>query len=154
MAIKILLSFPGVGDLKGTSTFDAHKDKIEVLAFNYGLAQGSHNGIAQGLREHQEVSISKAGDEISAILALYCTKATKVASAVIEFLRKDRAGTEVVYATYTLTDSVISNYSFSAGAGGDDTWSESFSLNFGSISAKIMEKDYSDDTRVDVGAVT
>lgn len=155
MAIKILLTFPDVGDLKGSSTFGAHKDKIEVQAFSYGVSQNSHNGVTQGLRNHNDVAISKAGDEVSAMLAMYCSQGIKIAKTVVEFTQLDRAAGEVIYATYTLTDSVITSFNVSASAAGsDDTWSETFTLSFGAIAAKISGKDYADDTRVDVGAVT
>ena len=131
------------------------RDKTEVSSFSYGLSQSSHNGVTQGLRNHNDVSLSKAGDEISAMLALYCSNGTKIAKTVVEFTQLDRQAGEVVYATYTLTDSVITSFNISANSsGGDDTWIETFTLSFGAIAAKIAGKDYADDTRVDVGAVT
>lgn len=123
--------------IKGDVTEDGHKDWIELNSIQWGVGRGisSPTG-ASADRESSapsisEITVSKASDKSSPKLLNEALQG-EGKTVIIDLCKTDK-GKLVVYATYTLTNTMISGYSVSSGG---DRPSESLSLNFTKIEFK------------------
>jgi type VI secretion system secreted protein Hcp len=129
--------------VKGDVTADGHTGGwIELSSFQWGVGRGisSPTG-ASADRESSAPSIS----EITCTKMMDCATFALLNEALqgegvtvqIDLCKTDK-GVLVVYATYTLTNTMISGYSVSSGG---DQPSESLSLNFTKVEYKYLGRD-------------
>lgn len=125
--------------IKGDVTEASHKDWIELNSFQWGVGRGisSPTG-ASADRESSapsisEITVSKAQDKSTPKLLNEALQG-EGKTVIIDFCKTDK-GQLVVYLTYTLTNTMISGFSTTAGG---DRPSESLSLNFTKVEFKSV----------------
>ncbi len=126
-----------IGDIKGESTDDKHKDWIEIESFSSALAQqGGGGGSGTGFQTAGRVDISdlqftKEMDKATPKLIEACCKASPIKEVEIHFVAA--ADNPHNYMVYKLKDAIVSNVSHSASMGGGQRPSEAFGLRFSEI---------------------
>jgi type VI secretion system secreted protein Hcp len=128
MAVDMFIK---IGDIKGESKDDKHKESIEVLAWSWGLSQSGTfsqgSGGGAGKVSVQDISVTKYVDSSSTALILASCKGTHIKQAVLT-VRK-AGDTPLEYIKITL-DSVLVTALSTGGSGGEDRLTENVSLNF------------------------
>jgi type VI secretion system secreted protein Hcp len=128
MAVDMFIK---IGDIKGESKDDKHKEEVDVLAWSWGLSQtGSfaHGaGGGSGKVSVQDISLTKYVDASSTALMLAACKGTHIKQAVLT-VRK-AGDTPLEYIKITLDSVLVSSLS-TGGSGGEDRLTENLSLNF------------------------
>ena len=123
--------FAKIGDIKGESLDDKHKDEIEVLSFSWGvtnavsLAAGS--GAASGKATFRDLSIVHKVDKASPVLLRACATGTHLKDATITQRKAGKGQQE--YLIVKLNDIIITGVTH----GGDDTGTETVSLAFAKV---------------------
>jgi type VI secretion system secreted protein Hcp len=134
MAVDMFLK---VGDIKGESQDDKHKDEIDVLSWSWGMTQSgtTHLGSGGGAGKVavNDLHITKFVDKASPNLHLACCTGKHYDQALL-IIRK--AGDKPVeYLKLTLEEVLVSSVSM-GGQGSEDRLTENVTLNF----AKFKEE--------------
>ena len=126
--------FMKIGDLKGESRDDKHKDEIDVLAWSWGVSNSGSahygTGAGAGKASVQDISFTKFIDLSSAKLALACCNGKHFPEAVLTVRKAGENPLE--YLTITMTEVMITAYS-TGGSGGEDRLTENVTLNFAKV---------------------
>jgi type VI secretion system secreted protein Hcp len=81
--------FAKLGDIKGESTDDKHKDEVEVLSYSWGVTNpvhiGSGGGAGTGKATFQDLSIVHRIDKASPKLLEACATGVHLKEATITF---------------------------------------------------------------------
>jgi type VI secretion system secreted protein Hcp len=129
------------GNVKGTVTEAGHKDWIELNSLQWGVGRGISTPVGSATEREtsapsvSEITVSKLLDGASPMLVQESLTG-KGESCQIDFLQTQK-GTLEVYLTLTLTNTMLSGFSFSTGG---DRPSESLSLNFTKIEYKYTPR--------------
>lgn len=128
MAVDMFLK---LGDIKGESKADGHKDQIDVLAWSWGMSQSgtahAGGGGGSGKVSVQDISITKYIDSSSNVLISSACKGTHHKEATL-FVRK--AGDKPLeYIVIKMKEVIVTSVSM-GGSGGEDRLTENVSLNF------------------------
>lgn len=121
MAIDAYLK---IGDIKGESTDERHKQWVEIFGVNFGVTQprastvSTAGGHTNGKAELSEVSFTKLADVASPILFQHCAMGKTIPTAVIEFMRADGEGKPINYFKIELDNVMISSFQPNSGEGG------------------------------------
>jgi len=131
--------FIKIGDIVGESQDNAHSGEIDVLSWDWGMAQSgtmhSGSGGGGGKVAIQDISITKTVDKATPVLMKACSDGTQFPEAVLT-IRK--AGTEPLeYLIITMTDVIITSVS-TGGSGGEDVIRETTKLNFAQVSVEYQ----------------
>lgn len=129
--------FIKIGDIKGESTDDSHKDSIEVLSWSWGLsnAGSAHVGAGQGSPGKVSVSdltITKFLDMSTPPLIESCMKGSHIAKAVLTLRKPSGDGTPLEFFNITMESVYVTSVSES-GAASSGLPMESVSLNFAKV---------------------
>jgi type VI secretion system secreted protein Hcp len=128
MAVDMFLK---LGDLKGESIDDTHKDQTQVLAWSWGMSQSgtTHSGTGGGAGKVsvQDMSITKYIDKASPFLQLAVCKGTHFPEALLTVRKAGDKPLE--YLKITMKEVIITSVSI-GGSGGEDRLTENVSLNF------------------------
>jgi type VI secretion system secreted protein Hcp len=139
MAADIFLK---IGDIKGESKDDKHKDEIELLAWSWAETQtgsaGRGSGMGTGKVEMHDMTFTKYVDKATPKLVMACAKGDQIPKA--EMVMRKAGGEQKEYLKINLEDVMVSSYSTS-GSGGGDTPTENVSLNFSKITVEYFEQD-------------
>ena len=122
--------------IKGESTQDGYKDKIELLSYSHGVAQQitgdpSNQKRTSGKPNHQDFTVTKYVDLSSCNLIHYCNSATVIPTVKIIIAQNEDGKTNPIL-TYELSNSLVSSVSVGGGGGGKPT--ETVTLNYSKIS--------------------
>jgi type VI secretion system secreted protein Hcp len=127
--------FIQIGDIKGESQDTTHKDKIDVLAWSWGMTQSgtmhAGSGGGGGKVSVQDVSFTKYVDKASPNLMMACSTGTPYTEAKL-FVRKAGGANPLEYVIVTMKDVLISSIS-TGGSGGEDRLTENVTLNFAKV---------------------
>lgn len=139
MAVDMFLELDGI---KGESVDSKHKEKVDILAWSWGLSNSgtfhSGSGGGSGKANFQDLSITKYVDKASTALMSACAKGTHIKSAKI-IVRK--AGDKPLeYLTITLTSVLVSSLS-TGGSDGEERLTENVSLNFAKVDVEYKIQD-------------
>jgi len=151
MAMDIFIK---IGDLKGESTDDKHKDEIQVLAWSWGMSQSGTThmgpGGGSGKANFQDLSITHYIDKCSPNLMLACANGKHFSEALLTVRKAGEKPLE--YLKITMTDLIITSVT-TGGSGGEDRLTENVSLNFGKFKVEYtpQKKDGTGDAPVTVG---
>lgn len=113
-----------IGDIKGESQDEKHKQWIEVSHVDWGVTQprastvSTAGGHTNGKADLSEVSFTKLADVASPLLFQHCAMGKTIPTAVIEFMRADGDGKPINYFKIELDNVMISNVHPSSGEGG------------------------------------
>jgi type VI secretion system secreted protein Hcp len=128
MAVDMFIT---IGDIKGESKDDKHKDEIDVLAWSWGLSNSGSmsggGGGGAGKANVQDVSFTKYMDKSSPNLMMYCCSGKHFDKALLTVRKAGDKPLE--YLKLTLEDVLITSVS-TGGSGGEDRLTENVSLNF------------------------
>jgi len=126
--------FIKIGDIKGESQDDKHKEEIDVLAWSWGMSQSgtTHMGSGSGAGKVavQDISFTKQVDKSTPVLMQACSSGKHYGEAKLVVRKAGESPLE--YVTITMTDVIITSIS-GGGSGGDDTLTENVTLNFGAV---------------------
>src|SRR6185295_9713929 len=116
--------FAKIGDIKGESTDDKHKDEIDVLSFSWGvtqtgtLAHGSGGG--EGKAQFNDFNFTTNVSKASPALFLACASGTHIKEATIAVRRKGAGDKgQEDYLVIKMSDVLVSSYQSGGSSGGD-----------------------------------
>jgi type VI secretion system secreted protein Hcp len=136
-------AFLKIEGIPGESRDSSHKEEIDVLSWSWGASNtGTHaggGGGGAGKVSMNDLTVTKALDKSSPRLMLACAKGDLVRQAVL--VCRSQEAEPVEYLKITLSDILVSSYSTSGSAGGDDRPMESISFNFGRIEIEYIPVD-------------
>jgi type VI secretion system secreted protein Hcp len=139
MAVDMFLELDGI---KGESKDGTHKDKIDVLAWSWGLSQSGSahlgSGAGAGKVNVQDISFTKYVDLASCDLMASCATGKHIPKAKL-IIRK--AGDKPLeYLSFAFKDLIVSSVS-TGGSGGEDRLTENITLNFAVVQAEYWVQD-------------
>jgi len=141
--------FAKLGDIKGESLDDKHKDEIEVLSFSWGVTNAGVNagggGGGAGKATFQDLSIVHTVDKASPLLLKACATGTHLKDATITHRKAGKGQNE--YLVVKLNDVIITGVTH-GGASGQPP-SESVTLAFAKVD--IEYKPQKPDGSLDAG---
>jgi type VI secretion system secreted protein Hcp len=110
------------GDIKGESTLDGYKDKIEILSYSHGVAQQitgdqSNQKRTSGKPNHQDFTVTKYIDLATASLVDYCNQAKPIATIKVTVGQNENGKVNPIL-IYTLSNALVSSVSVGGGGGG------------------------------------
>jgi type VI secretion system secreted protein Hcp len=132
MAVDMFLDLDGV---KGESIDKKYKDKIDILGWQWGLAntgtfhQGSGGGA--GKATFTDISISKYVDAASPNIMLFCANGKHFSKGKI-VVRKAGGDSALEYLTVEMDSVLVTSYNV-GGGGGQERLVENVSLNFAKV---------------------
>ena len=127
--------FAKLGDIKGESTDDKHKDQIEILSFSWGVTNsgtiggGAGGGAGAGKATFHDLSFTHTIDKASPLLLKACATGEHLKEATITHRKAGKGQQE--YLIIKMNDVIITGVSLS------DTESGSSSENVSIAFAKI-----------------
>jgi type VI secretion system secreted protein Hcp len=125
--------FAKIGDIKGESLDDKHKNEIEVLSFSWGVTNSgsiaSGGGAGTGKATFQDLSIVHRIDKASPALMQACATGTHIKEATITHRKAGKGQQE--YLVVKMNDILITSVTH-GGASGEPA-SESVSLVFAKV---------------------
>lgn len=145
--------FAKIGDIKGESLDDKHKDEIDIMSFSWGLTQagslaaggGGGSGKAQFQDFHFTTSVSKASPK----LFLSCATGEHIKDATITVRKAGKGQQE--YIVIKMSDVLISSYQ--TGGTGEQVPTDQVSMAFAKIeySYTPQKADGSSDAAITAG---
>jgi type VI secretion system secreted protein Hcp len=134
--------FLELGPIKGESLDKTHKEKIDVLAWSWGLSNSGSahvgEGAGSGKANFQDISITKWIDKSSADLLYACASGKHLPSGKL-IIRK--AGENPLeYLTYNFENILVSAVS-TGGSGGEDRLTENVTINFAKVKMEYWTQD-------------
>src|ERR1700751_1683105 len=112
--------FAKIGDIKGESLDDKHKDEIEVLLFSWGVANTggtpAGGGGGAGKATLQDLSIVHKIDKASPLLMRACATGTHLKEATITHRKAGKDQQE--YLIIKMNDIIITGVSLADSSGG------------------------------------
>ncbi len=128
-------AFLKLGDIKGESVDDKHKDWIEISSFSWGMTQSgsfSGGGGGTGKVSFQDIHFTSSTQKSSPLVAKACATGSHIPKAELSFIKGDsRQGFE--FMKFEFTDVLVSSYQLGGSSGGEDRPTDAFSLNFAKI---------------------
>ena len=131
MAIDMFIK---IGDIKGESKDKTHKEKIDVLAWSWGISNSGNaqvgGGAGAGKVNVQDLSFTKYVDSATAPLLLAASDGEhfKEANLIVRKAGKD----PVEYIKIKMEEVLITSVS-TGGSGGEDRLTENVTLNFAKV---------------------
>ncbi|GAA5012663.1 type VI secretion system tube protein Hcp [Massilia kyonggiensis] len=113
-----------IGDIRGESADDKHKNWVEVHNVSWGVTQpratavSTAGGHTSGKAEVHEVVFDKLADIASPVLFQTCAAGKTLPKAKFEFFRADGDGSRVKYFEIELENVMISNVTPTSSNGG------------------------------------
>ena len=113
-----------IGDIKGESQDDKHKQWVEVHNVRWGVSQpraasvSTAGGHTSGKADVHEVAFDKLADIASPVLFQTCAMGKTIPKAKFEFFRADGDGSRVKYYEIELENVMISTVNPTSGNGG------------------------------------
>ena len=139
MASDYLLEIDGI---KGESTDEKHKDKLEIDSFSWGVSNsgsmGRGGGGGTGKAEFQDVHFTKQTDKSSPLLMKAAASGEHIKKAVLTARKAGGKGGQVDYLKITLEDVMVSSFQSAGNAGNSSIPNDSVSFNFTKIKYEYM----------------
>ncbi len=126
MAVDI---FAKVGDIKGESLDDKHKDEIEVLSFSWGLNSTGGGGAAAGKATFHDLTFVHHVDKASPKLLEACATGAHLKDAVITHRKAGKGQLE--FLVVRMTDVIITGVTH--GGSRDQPAAENVTLQFAKV---------------------
>jgi type VI secretion system secreted protein Hcp len=128
--------------IKGESIDSKHKDKIDVLAWSWGLSNAGsfHHGSGggSGKASFQDISFTKYIDKSTSDLLYACASGKHIPKASLIVRKSGEKPLE--YLIYKLEKILVSSIS-TGGSGGEDRLTENVTLNFAKVSVEYQLQD-------------
>jgi type VI secretion system secreted protein Hcp len=126
--------FAKIGDIKGESTDDKHKDEIDVMSFSWGVTQSgaiAGGGGGAGKAQFSDFSFTTNTSKASPSLFLACASGEHIKEATITVRKAGKGQQE--YLILKMTDVLVSSYQTSASAGSDTNPTENINMAFAKV---------------------
>jgi type VI secretion system secreted protein Hcp len=127
--------FAKIGDIKGESLDDKHKDEIEVLSFSWGVTNGgtmaAGGGGGEGKAAFHDLSFTHTVDKSSPVLMQSCATGVHIKEATITHRKSGKGQQE--FLVVKMSDVLITGVTH--GGGGDGT-SETVTLQFAKVNVE------------------
>src|SRR6185436_5899562 len=129
--------FAKLGDIKGESFDDKHKDEIEVLSFSWGVtsqnAPGAPGpvGAAAGKASFKDLTITHTIDKASPLLLQACATGTHLKEATITHRKSGKGQQE--FLIIKMNDVIITGVTHGGGGEGGQTSAETVNLTFAKV---------------------
>ena len=126
--------FAKIGDIKGESLDDKHKDEIEILSWSWGVANafvisGGGGGGGAGRVKFQDLSFTHKIDKASPVLMQACATGVHMKEATITHRKAGKGQQE--FLIIKMSDVIITSVTQGDSAG--DARTESVSMAFGKV---------------------
>ena len=139
MASDYLLELDGI---KGESTDEKHKDKIEIDSFSWGVTNdgnmGRGGGGGTGKANSQDLHFTKQTDKASAKLVAAASSGEHIKKAVLTARKAGGKAGQVDYLKITLEDVMVSSFQTGGNSGNSSIPVDSFALNYTKIKYEYM----------------
>lgn len=123
--------FMKIGDIKGESKDSVHKEKIDVLAWSWGMSNSgtahTGGGAGAGKVNVQDLSFTKYVDSASHLLIMAACNGKHYPTA--DLIVRKAGENPLEYIKIEMTDVLITSVS-TGGSGGEDRLTENVTLNF------------------------
>jgi type VI secretion system secreted protein Hcp len=130
--------FAKIGDIKGESLDDKHKDEIEVLSFSWGVSNScsmaSGSGGGEGKATFHDLSFVHNVDKASPVLMQACATGTHLKEATITHRKAGKGQQE--FLIVKMNDVIITSVTHGGSSGGGNGHSENVSLAFGKVNVE------------------
>jgi type VI secretion system secreted protein Hcp len=127
--------FAKIGDIKGESLDDKHKDEIEVLSFSWGVSNtgsmASGSGGGEGKATFHDLSFVHNVDKASPVLMQACATGTHLKDATITHRKAGQGQQE--FMIVKMNDVIITSVTH---GGSGDGHSENVSLAFAKVNVE------------------
>lgn len=132
-----------IGDIKGESTDDGHKDWIDLLSVSHEISRDSTGKSHRSSTTFGDIVLVKEVDASTPKLQESIATGKYIPSVIIDFTRNvgTERPTEVPYLQYELKQVQITSYSFSGATQSDTVPTEQISLNFEEIKVTYTQYD-------------
>jgi type VI secretion system secreted protein Hcp len=131
--------FAKIGDIKGESLDDKHKDEIDVMSFSWGLTQtgsiSAGGGGGAGKAQFQDFHFTSNTSKASPKLFLACATGEHIKEATIT-VRKAGGRGQQEFLVIKMNDVLVSSYQ-TGGSSGGDVPTDQLSLNFAKIEYSV-----------------
>ena len=128
--------FMQIGTIKGESTDKTHKEKIDVLAWSWGMSNSgtTHQGMGGGAGKAnvQDLSFTKYVDAASHALMGAVTTGEHFDKAHLIVRKAGGKGVAIEYIKIDMDEVLITSVS-TGGSGGEDRLTENVTLNFAKV---------------------
>ena len=128
--------FAKLGDIKGESLDDKHKDEIEVLSYSWGVANagsmGYGSGGGEGKAQFHDLSFTHKTDKASPVLMQACATGVHLKEATITHRKAGKGQQE--FLVIKMNDVIVT--SVSHGSNGADVASENVSIAFAKVNVE------------------
>jgi type VI secretion system secreted protein Hcp len=129
-------TFAKLGDIKGESLDDKHKDEIEVLSFSWGVANagsmGYGSGGGEGKATFHDLSFTHKIDKASPVLMQACATGVHLKDGTITVRKAGKGQQE--FLVIKMNDVIIT--SVTHGSSGGDGASENVSIAFAKVNVE------------------
>ncbi len=133
--------FIKIGDVKGESRDQTHKEEIDVLAWSWGASNSGSahvgGGAGAGKVNVQDLSFTKYIDMASTELFLACCDGKHFPEAVLTVRKAGEKPLE--YLTIKMNEILVTSVS-TGGSGGEDRLTENVTLNFAKVTVTYKEQ--------------
>jgi len=127
--------FAKLGDIKGESLDDKHKDEIEVLSYSWGVtnsgSMGHGSGGGEGKASFHDMSFVHNIDKSSPVLMQTCATGTHLKEATITHRKAGKGQHE--YLVIKMNDVIITSVTH---GGSNDGHQENVSIAFGKVNVE------------------
>jgi len=128
--------FAKLGDIKGESIDDKHKDEIEVLSYSWGVSNagsmGFGTGGGEGKATFQDLSFTHKIDKASPVLMQACATGVHLKEATITHRKSGKGQQE--YLVIKMNDVIVTGVTH--GGTGSDGSSENVSIAFAKVNVE------------------
>jgi type VI secretion system secreted protein Hcp len=128
--------FAKLGDIKGESIDDKHKDEIEVLSYSWGVANagsmGYGTGGGEGKATFHDLSFTHKIDKASPVLMQACATGVHLKDATITHRKAGKGQQE--FLVIKMNDVIVT--SVTHGSSGADGASENVSIAFAKVNVE------------------
>jgi len=128
--------FAKIGDIKGESQDDKHKDEIDVMSYSWGVSQAgtlAHGGGGgEGKAQFNDFNFTTNVSKASPALFLACASGTHIKEATITVRTAGENKAQGDYLILKMTDVLVSSYN-AAGSSQGDRPTESISMAYAKV---------------------
>ena len=129
--------FAKLGDIKGESLDDKHKDEIEILSYSWGVANagsmGYGSGGGEGKATFHDLSFVHKIDKASPVLMQACATGVHLKEATLTHRKSGKGQQE--FLVIKMNDVIVTSVT-QGSAGNDGAYSENVSIAFAKVNVE------------------